>query len=101
MPDQKEIIMQALKGCRDPELGLNIVDLGLVYDVTVQKKDVVIRMTLTTPGCPLQPYFQQDIEARVKNAVGAETVTIDLTFDPPWTPAKMTEAGRQQLTLVR
>lgn len=99
--DQKTKILEALKGCRDPELGINIVDLGLIYEVAVKDTSVDITMTLTTPGCPLQPYFQQDIEKRVKDATGLSTVNLQLTFDPPWTPAKMTEAGRQQLTLVR
>lgn len=94
-------IQTALKKCLDPELGINIIDLGLVYDIAITPRKVTIVMTLTTPGCPLLPYFQQDIEQRVKTASGTKQVDITLTFDPPWTPQRMSEAGRQQLTLVR
>lgn len=96
-----EDIMKALASCDDPELGINIVDLGLIYDVKLRHDEVVVTMTLTTPGCPLVLYFRQQIESAVRAASGLERVRIDLTFDPPWTPARMSAAGRDQLTLLR
>lgn len=101
MAQTEEKIRHALKGCKDPELGINIVDLGLIYKIEATDTAVNIQMTLTTPGCPLQPYFQQDIEERVTAATGIKHVSIDLTFDPPWTPAAMTEEGRRLLTVMR
>lgn len=94
-------VLQALRACHDPELGLDIVSLGLIYDVRVEPTAVHVLMTLTTPGCPLVPYFRQDIEAKVRQISQIDRVEITLTFDPPWNPAMMSPAARQQLTLLR
>ncbi len=94
-------VLQALGTCYDPELGLDIVSLGLVYDVHVEPTVVRVTMTLTTPGCPLVPYFRQDIEAKIRQTGQIDRVEIILTFDPPWNPAMMSPAAKQQLTLLR
>ena len=94
-------VLKALGTCLDPELGIDIVSLGLIYKVLVEDSDVKITMTLTTPGCPLVPYFHDDIVDKVKKATGANKVSIDLSFDPPWDPSKMSELARQQLTMMR
>lgn len=93
----KDSIIKKLKTVLDPELGINIVDLGLIYDVKINKNKVRIKLTLTTPGCPLSPYFARSIEEAVLKVKGVDDVQIDLTFEPPWTPEKMTEEARVTL----
>lgn len=86
----------------DPELQIDIVSLGLIYNVKVEDKNkVLIRMTLTTPGCPLAPVIDQMVREALFGLVeDPETdVTIDLTFDPPWLPEMMTEEARLELGL--
>lgn len=97
----REEILQALKTCHDPELGIDIVSLGLIYGITIQPQQITVTMTLTTPGCPLVPYFHEEIVKKVRAVSGVTTVSIDLTFDPPWDPSKMSELARQQLTMIR
>ncbi len=94
-------VLKALKTVDDPELGIDIVSLGLIYDIKILNDKVKLIMTLTTPGCPLVPYFRQDIEAKVKQATGLPEIDIELSFDPPWDPNKMSEEARQQLTMLR
>lgn len=93
--------MDVLKTCDDPELGIDIVSLGLVYRVAVSPAEITITMTLTTPGCPLVPYFRTEIIDKIKAATGVDVITLDLTFDPPWDPSKMSDLARQQLTMLR
>lgn len=95
----KELIYSALKEVMDPELGINIVDLGLIYDVTLDNDGRVhITMTLTTPGCPLHASFGQQIEQILWQTIPhISQVTIELVWQPPWTPDNISEAGRQQL----
>lgn len=102
MPKQatKQQVLEKLKLVLDPELGVSIVDLGLIYEVTVSPEGVcTIRMTLTTIGCPLFGQIQKEIEDRVMEIETIEEVVVDLTFDPPWTADKMTEEARIQLGL--
>ncbi|MHA1593679.1 MAG: metal-sulfur cluster assembly factor [Candidatus Baldrarchaeia archaeon] len=91
----KEQVMDALKKVYDPELGVNIVDLGLIYEVNVKDKNVYIKMTLTTPGCPLYMMFLREVERAIKE-LGAENVEIELVFDPPWTPERMSRELRKR-----
>lgn len=96
----EEKVQEKLKLVLDPELGVSIVDLGLIYGITVSKEGVCsITMTLTTIGCPLFAQIQKEIEDRVLELEVIEDVTIDLTFDPPWTAEKMTPEARIQLGL--
>lgn len=84
----------------DPELGVSIVDLGLIYGITVSKDGIcTITMTLTTIGCPLFGQIQKEIEDQVMELDQIEDVKIELTFDPPWNTEKMTEEARIQLGL--
>lgn len=93
-------IIEKLKLCLDPELGINIVDLGLVYGINIDGSGVNILMTLTTPGCPLDSYFVKDITSRVKLIKGVTDVAIEVTFDPPWVPSKMSDETRDILGFV-
>lgn len=91
-------ILEALRQVVDPELGINVVDLGLVYGVAIDGGEVNISMTLTTPGCPLHASLSQAVEEAVRLGVpGVEAVQVNLVWDPPWSPERMTEAGRKAL----
>ncbi|MBP6889268.1 MAG: metal-sulfur cluster assembly factor [Candidatus Moranbacteria bacterium] len=91
-------IIEKLKLVLDPELGVSIYDLGLVYETSLSKEGVAtITMTLTTIGCPLFPVIQKDIEDRLMEIDGIEEVKINLVFDPPWTPDKMNEETKIRL----
>ncbi len=86
----KEEVLAKLSNVMDPELGLSIVDLGLVYDVEVlDEKSVYISITLTFPGCPYGQTLINDAEQAVKELPGAEKVDIELVWDPPWNPSEM------------
>ena len=78
----------------DPEMFISIVDLGLVYDVTVKNTQAQVTMTLTTLGCPLFPVIERDIEAKLTSIPGIDSVKVILTFDPPWTTERMSEKGK-------
>jgi metal-sulfur cluster biosynthetic enzyme len=85
-----EIVRKALRQVKDPELGLNIIDIGLVYDVAVSDEgDVNIKMTLTSPGCPSGSEMMQDAKVVVEELEGVRSATVDLVWEPYWTPEKM------------
>ena len=90
-------VMERLGGVIDPEVSIGIVQLGLVYDVTVDDHAIIVTMTMTTPACPLGPYLEQSVETALADIAGPRLITIDLTFDPPWSPEMITDEGRQQL----
>lgn len=88
----KEQVMKVLEKVNDPELRLNIVDLGLIYDVEItEDNNVGVDMTLTTQACPVGPLMQMQAESALKSIPGVNQVDVRLTFDPPWTPEKMSE----------
>lgn len=105
MPTQQEKKLEAtvreqLKKVLDPELGVSILDLGLIYEVVITPEGVcAITMTLTTIGCPLFAQIQKEIEDRVLEIEAINDVKIDLVFDPPWSVDKMTEEAKIQLGL--
>ena len=92
-----EIIRESLKGILDPELGLNIVDLGLVYDIAIQDGDVQIAFTLTAMGCPIGPMISEQIQETVMALPGVKSVNAELTFNPPWDPSRMSDEFREEL----
>lgn len=93
-------VREKLKLVLDPELGVSILDLGLIYEILISKEGVcAITMTLTTIGCPLFAQIQKEIEDRVLEIPSINDVKIELTFDPPWTAEKMTEETRIRLGL--
>jgi metal-sulfur cluster biosynthetic enzyme len=97
MPTKSQIIT-ILKKIPDPELNISVWDLGLIYDVKIGKKgDVVVVMTLTSPGCPLFSLMEKPIKTKVKKLQGVKSVVINLTFSPPWNADKMTKKGKKQL----
>jgi metal-sulfur cluster biosynthetic enzyme len=84
-----ENVRQALRGVKDPELDLNIMDLGLVYDVEVEDGNVRIEMTLTSPGCPAGPMITNDAHGLVRALEGVKDVNIEIVWEPYWTPEKI------------
>lgn len=101
MPEvTEEAVQKALHEVLDPELGINVVDLGLVYDVDVDEHGKVqVLMTMTTPGCPAMDYIRQDVEKRVGELPGVQEVRVQLTWSPPWSPDKMSDVAREQLRM--
>ncbi len=96
MPD-KEAIYQALKQIYDPEVGINIVDMGLIYDLTLEDTKVGVTMTLTSPGCPAGPLILTQVEERLKELEGVEEVDINVVWSPPWSPDRLSEEAKDQL----
>ena len=92
-----EAVLETLKTVYDPEIPVNVVDLGLVYDVQVNEKDVYVQMTLTCPGCGMGPFIAQQAEWAIQDLEGVEEVEIELVFDPPWSPDLISEEARSQL----
>jgi len=94
----QEQVMTALRQVVDPEIGINVVDLGLVYDVTVQGADVRVAMTMTTRACPLHDMIVRDAEAAIRAALPeAGAVHVAMVWEPPWNPAMMSETAKRQL----
>jgi probable FeS assembly SUF system protein SufT len=101
---EKEIWNQ-LRSCYDPEIPVNIVDLGLIYDCHLTSLPagghrVDVKMTLTAPGCGMGPMLAQDVQNKVLNLEGVEDVAVELVWDPPWNQGMMTEAAKLQLGLM-
>ncbi|HEX6902805.1 MAG TPA: putative Fe-S cluster assembly protein SufT [Thermoanaerobaculia bacterium] len=91
-----------LRTCYDPEIPVNVVDLGLIYSCEIQElpeggSRVDLKMTLTAPGCGMGPILAQDVKDKVQGLAGVQDVDVEIVFDPPWNPAMMTEAARLEL----
>jgi metal-sulfur cluster biosynthetic enzyme len=93
VPTRDEVI-EALRQVEDPELGMDIVDLGLLYDVEVEGPRVKVTHSLTSMGCPVGPLIQEDINRVAREVPGVEDVDVELTWDPPWTPDKMSDDAK-------
>ena len=93
MPSKNELL-EALRQVEDPELGMDIVDLGLLYDVEVEGPKVKIVYSLTSMGCPAGPLIAQDIDRTAREVPGVEEVDLELIFDPPWTPDRMSDDAK-------
>ena len=93
----EEAVKEALTGVNDPEIGMNIIDLGLVYDIVIDGEDnVKVEMTLTSPGCPLGEVITQQVDAAVR-AVGAKSAEVEIVWSPPWTPEMMSEEAKERM----
>jgi len=90
-------VREALRTVIDPELGINIVDLGLVYGIDVNQDAVVVTMTMTSAACPLRDYMQELVESAVTSRMPGAGVTVDIVSEPPWTEEMMSDAARRQL----
>ena len=94
----KEEVLEVLRQVEDPELGMDIVELGLFYGAEVEGPKVKVQYTLTSMGCPAGAMIQEDIERAVSQIPGVEAVESELTFDPPWTPDKMSDDAKSART---
>lgn len=106
-PFSEEKVWEQLRNCYDPEIPVNIVDLGLIYSLTISdaeeppdSKNVDVKMTLTAPGCGMGPALAADAEQRILGIPGVAEVKVELVWDPPWSPDRISEAGRQKLGMV-
>ncbi len=84
----KKDVIEALKKVTDPEIGIDIWTLELIYDLKVEEEKVNIKMTFTTPMCPYGPMLLEEVKSKVKELEGVKEVNVDVTFDPPWEPSK-------------
>ncbi len=98
-PVTGEQVVAAIRECFDPEIPLNIYDLGLVYGIEIDDSAIAVKMTLTSEACPSARSIPQDVQKRVA-ALGQATVTVDVVFDPPWHPSRISTDGKQKLGLV-
>ena len=96
----KKQIEAVLATIPDPEIGVSIWDLGLIYDITIHNGAVIIRMTLTTLGCPLFDLIAGPIKEEVGKISGVKTVDVELTFDPPWSMDRVSPKAKEQLGLI-
>lgn len=94
---EDEPIWSALRTVPDPEFGLNIVDMGLIYEVNQKDGDISVIMTLTTPNCPSGDWIYEGTKAAVRLVPFATNVEVTMVFDPPWTPEMLSEEGKRQM----
>ena len=103
MENIRNNVVEVLKQCNDPELPIDLWNLGLIYDLEINEEDekfsVDIVMSLTTPGCTMGQYMIEDIKSKMSSIESISRVDVELTFDPPWSPEMMTEEGKVKLGL--
>jgi metal-sulfur cluster biosynthetic enzyme len=97
----EERIIDTLRQVIDPEIDCNIVDLGLIYGVSIQGTKVVVQMTLTTQGCPMHESIAWGVQMALLNLDGVEEVEVELVWDPPWHPSMMSDFGRARVGAFR
>jgi metal-sulfur cluster biosynthetic enzyme len=90
----EQIVLDALRQVIDPEIGCNIVDLGLIYGMAITGTKVTVQMTLTTPGCPMGESIAQGAQWALQGIEGGEDAAVEIVWDPPWNPSMMSEIGR-------
>ncbi len=97
----RDRVIEMIKTCYDPEIPVDIWELGLIYDVAVEDESkVAVTMTLTSPMCPVAESLPPEVEAKVRTVDGVAEATVEVTWDPPWSPDKMTEAARLELGML-
>jgi len=98
----RQKVIEALQTCFDPEIPVNIYELGLVYgiDVDEAKGEVKVQMTLTSPACPVAGSLPPEVEAKIRAVPGVSQARVDVVWEPPWTPEKMTEAAKLTLGML-
>ena len=93
----EEMVLECMKDVYDPEIPVNVVDLGLIYDLKVEDETVHLTMTMTAPGCPFGDALSTDAREKIIAGTGAKEAFVTMVTDPPWTPAMMTEDARKAL----
>lgn len=103
-PFDEAAVWEQLRNCYDPEIPVNIVDLGLVYSLEISDEEngkrVSVKMTLTAPGCGMGPSLAADAESRVLTVPGVNSANVELVWDPPWSPDRISPAGREKLGMA-
>ena len=100
-PTLAESVVAAIKKCYDPEIPVNIYELGLIYSIDISpESDVAIKMTLTSPACPVAGSLPGDVEKQIRAVSGVKDVKIELVWDPPWSPAMLSSIARQELEQI-
>lgn len=92
----KEEVLDKLREVMDPELGINIVDMGFIYDIKIEKNKVHIKMTCTTPACPLLSFIKRDVENKLEQIKNAD-FEVEFVFEPKWTPERMSKKAKEKL----
>ena len=95
----KEKVINEIKKIYDPEIPVNIYELGLIYDIIIKDKDVIVKMTLTTPNCPVAESLPKEVKDSVKEIKEVKDVDLELVWDPPWNKSMMSEAAKLELNL--
>jgi FeS assembly SUF system protein len=95
-----EDVVEALRECYDPEIPVNIVDLGLIYEMKIEPERVDVKMTLTALGCPMAGEVMGEVRDRLLQLPGVKDAGVELTYEPPWTPERMSEDARWELGLI-
>jgi len=93
----KDQVYEALQSCYDPEIPVNIVDLGLIYDVDINEDKVNVKMTLTAPGCGMGTMIASDAQQKILQIPGVSEATVDLVWDPPWDPSRISDEAKGKL----
>jgi len=97
--DLKEKVIAEIKKIYDPEIPVNIYELGLIYDISIKDKDVSVKMTLTTPNCPVAESLPKEVKDSIMEIKEVDKVDLDLVWDPPWDKSMMSEAAKLELNL--
>ena len=97
--DLKEKVISEIKKIYDPEIPVNIYELGLIYDISIENHDVKVKMTLTTPNCPVAESLPKEVKDSIKEIKEVNDVSLDLVWDPPWDKSMMSEAAKLELNL--
>ncbi|MBS0286676.1 MAG: DUF59 domain-containing protein [Proteobacteria bacterium] len=95
-----EQAIDILKTIFDPEIPVNVVDLGLIYSMVIKDKKLLVQMTLTNPACPVANQFPHAVKTALETIKDIDEVTVELVWDPPWTPERMTEAAKLTLGML-
>ena len=93
----QEDITSALRSVVDPEIGLNIVDLGLIYEIKIQNGKAEVKMTLTTPGCPMHATISRDVKEKVESVSGIQEAIVQIVWDPPWSVDRISPEAKKEL----
>lgn len=97
---KREEVFEKLRKILDPELGINIVDLGLIYDVKVKSNNIFVLMTLTFPGCPLGSIIQKEVKDRLGSLKNVQKIDLKITFEPPWDLSRVSSDVKAQIGLL-
>ena len=97
--DLKEKVISEIKKIYDPEIPVNIYELGLIYDISIENHDVKVKMTLTTPNCPVAESLPKEVKDSIKEIKEVKDVSLDLVWDPPWDKSMMSDAAKLELNL--